>query len=326
MPVSSNVRRRALFLTASMLLTVNLACKSSRHALIAVIPETTAQELSESEHAGAEKAARALNWNVYWNGPSREDDFPQQIHLVYEAIDRNVAGLVLSPDHAVALISPVRSALAHGIPTVIAGSPLGTSPGGNLVFVVNDDAATGRLAAERASLYLKPNDTVAVLGIGPNILASIERADAFEASLRERLPKIHIIEGRSISFSVAEAEESVAQTIRSVPGLRVIVTLNINQTRAAMQALGSSKSAGKIILIGCDQDLDLMLHLRLGDIDSLIAENSQEMGYEAVQIIHQKLLGEHTGSRFVVEPVLVTRQNIDSAEVQQVLDMDWRGK
>lgn len=326
MPICSDVRRRAVLLSASMLLTVNLACKSSRNALIAVIPETTAQELSESEHSGAEKAARALDWNVYWNGPSREDDFPQQIHLVYEAIDRNVAGLVLSPDHAVALISPVRSALARGIPTVIVGSPLGTSPGGNLVFVVNDDAATGHLAAERAYLYLNPNDTVAVLGIDPNILGSIERADAFEASIRERLPKARIIEGRSVSFSIAEAEQSVEQTIRSVPGLRVIVTLNINQTRAAMQALQSSRSAGKIILIGCDQDLDLMLHLRLGDIDSVIAENTQEMGYEAVQIIHQQLLSERTDSKIVVEPILVTKQNIDSAKVQEVLDMDWRGQ
>jgi ribose transport system substrate-binding protein len=322
----NDMRIRAIFLLASSLLTLSSACKPSRGTLIAVIPETTAQELSESEHAGAERAARAYGWNIYWNGPSREDDFPRQIHLVYEAIDRNVAGLVLSPDHAVALISPVRSALAHGIPTVIVGSPLGTSPGGNLVFVINDDAATGRLAAERACLYLNSNDAVAVLGVDPNILGSIESADAFEASLRERFPKVRIIERRSISFSEAEAEESVEQTIRSVPELRVLVTLNIDQTRAARRALHESKTEKKIMLIGCDQDLDLMLYLRLGQIDSVIAQNTREMGYEAVQIIHQRLLGESTEPKIVVKPILVTKQNIDSAEVQEVLDMDWRGQ
>lgn len=325
MATHSGVQKRVFFLSAGLLLIVNIACKSPRHATIAVIPETTAQELTESEHAGAERAAKALGWNVYWNGPSREDDFPQQIHLVYEAIDRNVAGLILSPDHAVALISPVRSALARGTPTVIVGSPLGTSPGGNLVFVVNDDVATGRLAAERASLYLKPDDAVAVLGVDPNILGSIERADAFEAVIRERFPQVRIIERRSVSFSVAEGEESVEQTIRSVPRLRVIVTLSISQTRSALGALRGSNSAGQIRLIGCDQDLDLMLHLRLGDIDSVIAENTQKMGYEAMQIIHQRLLGERTDSKIVVEPILVTKQNIDSTDVQNVLDMDWSG-
>lgn len=325
MATRSVQQKRAFFLCAGLLLTLNLACKSPRHATIAVIPETTAQELTESEHAGAERAAKALGWNIYWNGPSREDDFPQQIHLVYEAIDRNVAGLVLSPDHAVALISPVRSALARGTPTVIVGTPLGTSPGGNLVFVVNDEVATGQLAAERASFYLKPDDQVAVLGVDPNILGSIERADAFEAVIRQRFPGVRIIERRSVSFSVAEAEESVEQTIRSVPGLRVIVTLSISQTLAAVNALRVSNSKGKIALIGCDQDLDLMLHLRLGDIDSIVAENTQQMGYEAIQIIHQRLLGEHTDSKIVVEPILVTKQNIDSAAVQNVLDMDWGG-
>jgi ribose transport system substrate-binding protein len=319
------VRRAGIVLTG-LLLSFNLACKSHRIPLIAIIPATTAEELTESEHAGAERAARALNWDVYWNGPSREDDFPRQIRLVYQVIDSNVAGLVLSPDHAVALISPVRSALAKGIPTVIVGTPLGTSPGGNLLFVVNDDAATGRLAAERAWQYLQPNDAVAILGIDPNMLGSIERADAFEASLRTRFPKVRMIERRSLSFSGAEAEASVENVIHSVPELRVIISLNINQTRAAVDALHRSGASRKVVLIGCDQDLDLMLHLRLGDIDSVVAENTREMGYQAMQIIHSRLLGESTDSKFVVKPILVTKENIDSADVQEVLDMDWREK
>jgi hypothetical protein len=49
------------------------------------------------------------------------------------------------------------------------------------------------------------------------------------------------------------------------------------------------------------------------------------MGYEAMQIIHQRLLGERTDSKLVVEPILVTKQNIDSTDVQNVLDMDWSG-
>jgi ribose transport system substrate-binding protein len=205
--------------------------------VIAVIPETTAQEVWESEHAGAENAAHALGWNVYWNGPSREDDFPRQIQIVNQAIDRKVSGLILSPDHAVALISPVRSALAKGIPTVIVGSPLGASADGNLTFVVNDDNATGHMAAERASRYLRTGDAVAVLGVNPNILASIDRTDAFEASLRARFPGIRIVEGRSISSSYAEAEEAAEEAIRSNPNLRVVFTLNITQTRAAYWAL-----------------------------------------------------------------------------------------
>jgi ribose transport system substrate-binding protein len=154
--------------------------RASRPKVIAVVPETTAQEIWESEHAGAAHAAHAFGWEVYWNGPSREDDFPLQARIVRRAIARNIAGLVLSPDHDVVLISAVQEALDKGIPTVIVGSPLGISPGNRLTFVVNDDAATGRLAAERAAKSLKPGDAVAILGLNPNLLSSIARANAFE--------------------------------------------------------------------------------------------------------------------------------------------------
>lgn len=111
----------------------------SRHA-IAVIPQTTAQEIWESEHAGAARAASESGWSIYWNGPSREDDFTRQIQIVNQEIERRVDGLVLAPDHAVALISPVRNALAHNIPCVVVSSPLGISPGGMLSYVLNDEA------------------------------------------------------------------------------------------------------------------------------------------------------------------------------------------
>ncbi len=56
-------------------------------------------------------------------GPSREDDLPRQIQIVNNAVARGVIGLVLAPDHAVALLSPVQAAIAQGIPTVIVSSP-----------------------------------------------------------------------------------------------------------------------------------------------------------------------------------------------------------
>lgn len=310
--------------TISLLLMAFLSCRSSRRTAIAVVPQTTAEEVWESEHSGAEHAAHALGWNVFWNGPSREDDFSRQIQIVNEAIDRHVAGLILSPDHAVALISPVRYALARGIPTVIVGTPLGSSPGGRLVYILNDDATTGRFAAERASLYLNPGNTVVVLGVNPNILGSIERTDAFEASLRAHIPNIRILERRGISFSFAEAEQTAEETIRSFHDLRGIVAFNVIQTKAAAAALRETNSGNKIFLIGCDQDLDVMHYLRSGDIDAVIAENTYEMGYEAVQIIHNQIENRHTESKIVIQPVLITRENIDSTSVQQVLDMNWR--
>lgn len=300
-----------------------VGCRARRQPVIAVIPETTAQEIWESEHAGVEKAGHALGWSIYWNGPSREDNITRQIQLVNQEMRRHVAGLILSPDHAIALIAPVRAAMDHGIPTVILGSRLAMSPSAKLVFILNDDAADGRLAAERALLYLKPSDAVAVLGVDPNILGSLDRADAFETTIHRKFPHVRIVERRLTSSSFDEADEIAEEVIRSTPNLRVILSLNINQTRGAYQALRDTGERGRIRLIGCDQDLDLVYHLRFGGIDSLIAENTNQMGVDAIASLHKQMLGQPQPDRVLVEPVLVTRKNVDTAAVQQKLDMNW---
>jgi ribose transport system substrate-binding protein len=322
-PVLQTITAAAL---ASAVILIATGCRSSRLPVIAVIPETTAQEIWESEHAGVAQAARAYHWNIYWNGPSREDDLPRQIAIVNRSVERHVQGILLSPDHAVALISPVRAALARNIPVIIVGSPLDIDPSGQLPFVLNDDAATGRIAAQQARPLLHAGDVVAVLGVDSDILASLQRANAFESSLSASMPGVSIIEERSTSFSFSEAEASAEELILSHSTLRLIVALNVNQTRAALNAILSTGSAGRMHLIGCDQDLDLMHFLREGKIDAMIVENTRKMGFDALQILYRKLHRLDVPVTTVVEPILVTRRNIDTPGVQKILEMNWRSQ
>lgn len=302
---------------------VALGCRSAAPPVIAVIPETTAQELWESEHAGAQLAARHWGWRVYWNAPSREDDIPRQIQIVNQEIGRGVYGLVLSPDHAIALIAPVRSALAHDIPTVILGSRLESLSNSRLHMVLNDEAMDGVLAARRAELYLTPSSTLAILGVNPNLPGSITRANALEDEVRAADPSVRIVEKRLISFGFAEGEEMAEDVIRARPGLRVIVSLNVNETRGAYEALLDVGALGRIRLIGCDQDLDLVHHLRTGGIDALVAENTYRMGVDAIDLIHRIRAKQSPVSDEVIEPALITRENVDSASIQQMLRTDW---
>jgi ribose transport system substrate-binding protein len=309
------------------LLVLVTACRSHKAPVIAVIPETTAQELWESEHAGVETAARSRRWQVYWNGPSREDDITRQMQLVDHAIANHATGIILSPDHSLALLSLVHKAIQHNIPTVILGSRLNTESDVLLSFVLNDDAEDGRLAAERAGRYLKPGDSVAVLGADPYILSSVDRADAFTATIHKEHPGVNVIERKTTSFNFAEGVEIAEQTIRENPSLRVIVALGVNQTRGSYQALEDAGKLGTIPLIGCDQDLDLMFRLRFGGIDALVAQNTRAMGEAAVNNIAQQLARHSQPTHdIVIEPLLVTRENADTEAVQQVLDMNWNGQ
>jgi ribose transport system substrate-binding protein len=312
---------RSGFLCAAMMLFCwgLLGCRRAERPLIAIIPATTAQEVWESAHVEAARIASAWGWDTFWNGPSREDDLLRQIQIMEKELNLGVAGIILVPDHAVALISPVRAAVEKNIPVAILDNPLAVSPKENVVFVLNDNAATGRIAAERVSHYLKgTHNEVAILGVHPNFLGTIVAADTIKDELQRYDPRIRFIEQRS-TFGSTEAEESAEELLEAHPALRAIVTLNVSQTRAAYNVLSRAKLVGKVALIGCEQDFDVIYRVRTGEIDSIIAKDTRTMVRDAMHWIHQRREGTVIGETILVPPKLVTKQNVDLPEIQWIL-------
>ena len=118
---------------------------------------------------GAQMAAKELGERIYWNASTREDDIDGQIALVDRMRLGQYRGLVLAPDHAQALITPVRRALASGLPIVIVGSPLPIPASSDLSCVLNDEQLGGRFAAQRALALMHGHGGVALIGIDPDI-------------------------------------------------------------------------------------------------------------------------------------------------------------
>src|ERR1700759_2632871 len=60
-------------------------CSRGHPHTIAVVPQTTAQEIWEADHAGVAKALLGTTWKERWNGPSSETEVDRQIALVKDA-------------------------------------------------------------------------------------------------------------------------------------------------------------------------------------------------------------------------------------------------
>lgn len=300
------------------------ACRSDAHRLIAMIPATTGPELWEAAHGGAEIAAHDTGFRNYWNGPTREDDVARQIELVEKAIDDEDAGLVVVPTNYLALVGSIRRALSRHIPTVVIRSSLPIPPGHGLSYVVNDDHETGRLAAAHIGAVLGGKGKVAVLGLDASSPRSILRVRAFEAELAKSFPQVSVIGKRAGSWNTGEVQQTAQEILVDNPSLNAILTLDVTATEgtwAALAALGKSKT---IKLIGCGQEVDLMAGIRHGDIDSVIVENTYEMGFRAVQWIIAQRRGEQVPGQIELKPVLVTKANIDNEEIQRMLSVNWR--
>ncbi len=318
-------RLARIFLSAACLLWASSAgptgCGPHRRVTIAVIPRTEGTVIWEAAHVGAELAARRSGVSIYWSAPTREDDVEGQIALVERAVKRHYDGLVLAPDQALSLITPVDSALQHGTPTVIIGSPLPIPAGGELSYILNDDAEGGRMAARRIATLLHGHGTVAVLGIDPDVTAIMIRYRAFEEYLVQNCPGIRIAERRMGSFNFPHEQQVAEETLKAHPDLEAIVALMSTSVDATLSVLASGSEGHPVKVVGFDV-AGWPLFDR-SSLDSVVQEDTRSMGERAVESIEAERSGAAVPAVTKIPPVVITRDNLNSAQVQEVMAQDW---
>jgi ribose transport system substrate-binding protein len=288
---------------------------------IAVIPRTCGTLLWEAEHTGVERVARTENVNIYWNAPLRENDVQGQIEILSRSIARGVRGVIISPVEALPLRTSVHRALEQGTPVVVVGSDLGLAPGRNLAYVLNDEHSGGQMAARRIGKLLQGQGTVAILGISNQLTSTAERARSLENTLAEEFPQIHVVY-RSLALPTVSQEQQVAEKLlANNPHVDAIFALSEASTRGAYYALTEFDKTSSIHLVGFDQNL--LAPIRTGGIDSVIVQNTYQMGRAAMTLMGEEIHGGASQHYVVLQPELVTRDNLDSDEVREALDLRW---
>lgn len=309
-------------LTACVCFLALAGCSGSEHDRIAVIPRTTGRILWESLHTGVEDAAYPLGIQIYWNAPTREDDINSQIALIERLVaNGHYQGLVIAPDQSLALITPVRRALARGVPIVILGSPLMMPPGGKLFYVLNDDEEGGRIAARRIAAILHGKGTVALAGINPDIQGTVLRARGFEQLLADKYPAIRVVDRRDGSFNVPRDQQVSEEMLKADPRPDAIVAVSTSATEAALATIGGNPEYASVKVVGFDPD---PLDFSSASLDSMVIEDMPEMGRRAIDLLHDQREGKPVPSQLEVEPMLVTRENANSAQIRQWTSPDFR--
>lgn len=297
-----------------------IACTPRTPASIAVIPRTTGTILWEPEDVGAQEAAAELGERIYWNASSREDDVDGQIALVERVAKGNYKGLVLAPDHALALITPVRRALASGLPIVIVGSPLPIPASEDLGYVLNDEREAGRLAADRVAFLMHEKGEVALTGIDPDIAGILVRARSLEECLARQHPGIHIVVRTMGTFNFAHEQEGAEELLQDHPKVNTVIALTSSSMRGAVSAIESRREGQRVKVIGFDPD---SLPFENASLDSAIVQDMRGMGERAVHLLHDRAEGKPLPMRVMFQPLLITRENSSSRAVQQMLYARW---
>ncbi len=281
---------------------------------IAFIPRSAGDLLWEVEHLGAKTATESLKCHLYWNAPTSENDVAGQVSLIDKVARGKYQGLVLAPNHSLAILTPLRRALAAGLPVVVVSAPLDLPASSKLGYIVNDDEKMGELAAAEIARLIRGKGAIALVGLARHAPGVANRARSVERFLASNFPEIRVISRGGAAYSAPFAEEFTDGALDSHPELKAVLSLTAASTRGAYAALKSRSLQQAIQLVGCEQDSDLIEYVGTGEIAAILAENTYRMGYEAVGLISASWAGKPIPAMSVVPPLLITKQNFNSAE------------
>ena len=203
------------------------------------------------------------------------------------------------------------SCFGEHIPVVVVDDDLGLPRNPDLSYVRNDEVTGGQLAARRVAAVLHGKGPIAILGIDPKLKSMTAREESFEKTLEREAPGIQIAEREfGDDLSVPHEQQIAEDVLNSSSRIDAIVALSGSATRGAYYAkLGLAKPSS-VLLIGFDQDL--LPPIRSGEIDSVVIQNAPEMGRIAMENILARLKRISVPEVADVQPVLLTRENLDS--------------
>jgi ribose transport system substrate-binding protein len=185
--------------------------------------------------------------------------------------------------------------------------------------VATDNLQGGVMAAERLAAKLGGRGKIAVLGLKAGSVSTDERERGFQDTIKQKFPGIQIVAFQYGEGNRAISIDRATDMLTAHPEINGFFSSNEPSTVGAAQAIKQKGASGKILLVGFDSSPNLIEDLRNGVIDSLIIQNPYRMGYEGVKTLVDKLNGKDPQRRIDTGIKLVTKENLDSEEIQQLI-------
>ncbi len=303
-----------------LLVLIGASCNRSSKKRIGVVPKAVSHVFWQSVHAGAVAAGQELDVEIEWSGPAAETDFARQIAIVESMINGRIDGIVLAPTEATSMVTVVERAAQAGIPVSIFDTGINTDE--YVSFVSTNNHAAGALAARELAGLLEGQGTVAIVKGVPGSSSTMERERGFEETIAAEFPGIRIVAEQYGMSDVAKALAVTENMLTAHPGLDGLFASGEPATVGTAQGIKSRELVGKVRYVGFDSSESLEADLRAGVIDSLIVQDPFKIGYEAVKTVVAKLNGETPDKRIESPATIVTGENLDRPQIDQLLHPD----
>eukprot|EP00873_Tetraselmis_striata_P030196 jgi/Tetstr1/450460/TSEL_037496.t1 len=287
---------------------------------IAVIVKTTSSNFWQNVNRGAQAGMEGLDgYTMSFDGPASESDIAAQVNMVDNAINRGVAGIVLAPSDPEALVPSVQRAYQSGIPVVIIDSMLAEGAEEYYqAFLSTDNQAAGELMAQTMIDSIGTEGQIAIMSYVPGVGSEIGRVGGFTDYI-EANSEIEIVNTLYSQSQMATALNQTTDILSAYPELDGIFGANEPTAVGMGRAIVQAGRQGSLTALGFDGNEDLQQFVRDGVLEAIAVQGSFQMGEMGVQTVVDLLAGEEVEEFINTGVVVVTADNIDSDEAQNVL-------
>jgi len=313
-------RLRHLTMMIALVCAVGCAPRDSDHT-ISAIPENVAQEGFLTERTGMLDAANPLGLVIAWNGPDAAN--PQrQIALIVQATQERRYGIIVTPAGGAAIDTAVENALERDVPVVLTRDATSLHAQPHLSFVLEDYNAGARLVTTRLRNMVRRKGTVMILGVDNYSQNSVRRLDAVEAALRRDCPWLRVAPPIEAPYGSGYVQIEAQHAMERYPDLVSFIALNAQAGLGAEAAIEGSRLQYRVAVISFDASFPMLLRLRLGYVDAIVAQDMRGMGERAVANIVADREGKPYTHSVILAPMLITKENIDLETTQQWLQFN----
>lgn len=306
----------SLLLSAG-LIAASMTSVAKEKLYMPVVSKGLMLEFWQSVKIGSEAAAKKLNVETSFVGPSDETQIDQQMQLVENILARKPNGLLLAALDSNALLPSVERAHALGVPVVTFDSGVNSDIPAS--FVGTDNKAAGAMAADAMGDVLGNRGKVAVVAHNAGTMTTTDRLDGFVKQMGRNYPNIKVL---NPMYSEGDSQRAMNQTmdvIRANPDLSAVYATNEGCTLGVASAVDSQGLAGKIKVIGFDSSDAVVNFLKAGVIQGLVVQDAYQIGYVGMKTLYKVLTGHDVKRVIDVPAVLVTGDNVNKKDIQTII-------
>ncbi len=262
---------------------------------------------------GAKQAGKDLNYPVIVRGPVNEDDHVSQGLILDQMIEHGCNAIVLAPND-IKRFEQISALTRKQIPAVIIDRDLGNK---HISSVKTDNVEAGKLAARKMIALLNGEGKIAIFRFSPKVSSTSNREQGFLQEIAHS--EIEIVMDEYLGTNLSEANEK-AFTLLNSQDLDGLFTPNELTTLAALHMRQRLTKPNNLKHIGFDHHKTFIEHIVSGHLNAIVIQNPFQIGYQGVALAYQKLSGADTQSHINTPAFLVDKQNLDSQEIQQILN------